>query len=223
MRWLTWIVDSFTERVVYRTSSSFNPTLEVVRSGNHLVLDSKSVNYSYGGLHRAFRQLFRKIGINKLNIQDVLVLGFGVGSIASILQYEYKIDCKIIGVEIDKAIIGIGKKYFNLDTFRNLKVIEQDAFQFMESNTKTFDLLIVDLYIDKDVPTQAETIEFIGIIKKALINGGHLIFNKWVYNDTSQDSADRLEYLLKETFSNLTIYKTGHDQMNRMMVCRRND
>jgi spermidine synthase len=219
MSWLTWIVDSFTEKVIYRTSSPFNSTLEVVRLGNKLILDAKSVNYSYGGLHRAFRQLFRKIRIENLNIEEVLILGFGVGSVASILQKEHKIDCKIAGVEIDPEVIRIGKEYFNFNSFSNLDLIVKDAFQFMENNTKTFDVVVIDLYIDKDVPLQAETIEFANSIKRVLTAKGHLIFNKWVYDDTSKNSAERLENILSQTFNNLTIYKTGHDRMNRMMVC----
>jgi spermidine synthase len=221
MNWYIWIVNSFSERVVFSTGSQFNPTLEVVRSGNHLILDAKSVNYSYGGLHRAFRQLFKKIRINKLEIGNVLILGFGAGSIISILQNEYKIDCKITGVEIDPEIVRIGKEYFNINSFANLELIELDAFHFIEKNSELFDLIIVDLYCDKDVPPEAETNEFANHIKKALNSNGHLIFNKWVYDIASQESAGRLENVLKNTFNNISIYRTGHNRMNRMMVCRR--
>lgn len=220
MRWLKWLIDYFTVRVIFRTSSPINSTLEVVRSGNKLILDAKSVNYSYGGLHQAFRQLFRKIRIEKLNVGNILILGFGAGSVASILQKEYRIDCKITGVEIDPEVIKIGKEYFYLNSFRNLNLIEVDAFNFMEKNTETFDLVVVDLFIDKDVPIKAETSEFNNFIKKALMPNGHLIFNKWVYDAASEESADNLGKVLKDTFGNLKIYRTGHDRMNRMLVCR---
>jgi len=223
MKWLSRIVDSFEERVVYRTSSPFNTTLEVVQSGNKLILDAKSVNYSYGGLHRSFQQLFRRIKIKSWNVRDILILGFGAGSVASILQNEYKIDCKITGVEIDPEVIKIGKEFFNSDSFRNLELKEMDAFQFLLNNTKTYDLVVVDLYIDKDVPLQAETGEFANLVKRALEPNGHLIFNKWVYDIISQESAFRLEEILRNTFDNLTKYTAGHDRMNRMLVCRRID
>ncbi|MEI6749806.1 MAG: spermidine synthase [Bacteroidales bacterium] len=223
MSWSNWIVDAFKERVISRTGSQYNPTLEVIRSGNHLVLDAKSVNYSYGGLHRAFRQLFRKIRISKWNIGNVLILGFGAGSIASILQHEYQIDCKITGVEIDPEVIRIGKEYFRFNSFSNLNLIEQDAILFIEENSEFFDIVVVDLYLDKEVPPKAETSEFADFIKKALKTEGHLIFNKWIHDTVSMESAARLEKVLTNTFDNLIIYRTGHNRTNRMMVCRRTD
>jgi spermidine synthase len=223
MSWYSRIVNSFTESVVFRTNSKFNSILEVVRSGNHLILDAKSVNYSYGGLHNAFRQLFRKIRIDKMKVGNVLILGFGAGSVASIIQKEYRIDCMITGVEIDPEVLKIGKDYFNFNSFSNLELIEQDAFHFMKHNNNTFDLVVVDLYIDKNVPTQAETVEFADLIRKALETGGQLIFNKWIYDIASRESAERLEEVLGNTFSNLRIYRTGHNHTNRMMVCRRID
>jgi spermidine synthase len=219
MSWLTWISDSISERIIYRTSSPLNSILQVVLSGNKLILDAKNVNYSYGGLHRAFRQLFRKIKIENWSIESVLILGFGVGSVASILQNEYEIDCKITGVEFDPEVIKIGKEYFNLNSFRDLDLIQDDAFHFIEMNTKIFDLVVVDLYIDKDVPVRAETNEFANSIKKALRPKGLLIFNKWVYDTASEESAVNLGKVLKDTFDDLKIYRTGHDRMNRMMVC----
>jgi spermidine synthase len=220
---LARMIEYFTEKIIYKTNSEYNSTLEVVRSGNKIILDAKSVNYSYGGLHRAFRQLFKKININKLNIRNVLILGFGAGSVASILQHEYGIDCEITGVEIDPEVIRLGKEYFNFNSFRNLELIEEDAFRFMEKNTKTFDLVVVDLFIDKDVPFQAETNEFANLIKFALRPDGRLIFNKWVHDTASSESYIRLEKVLGNTFSNLTICKTGHDRMNSMLVCKKSD
>jgi spermidine synthase len=223
MSWYTCIVDSFSEKVVYRTGTHYNSTLEVVRSGTHLILDAKSVNYSFGGLHSAFRQLFRKIRLHKLNLGNVLILGFGAGSVASILQHEYRIGCRITGVEIDPEVIKIGKEYFNLDSLSNLEVIEQDANSFMVANTDIFDLVVVDLYIDKDVPVQAETSEFALLLRKSLKLNGLLIFNKWVYNIDTRKSAERLENMLISIFTDLKIYRTGHGRMNWMMVCTRID
>ena len=223
MSLFTWLADSLTEKVVYRTGSEYNPVLEVVRSGNHLILDAKSVNYSYGGLHRSFRKIFRKIRIDKQNIGDVLILGFGAGSVASILQHEYRIDCRITGIEIDPEILRIGKVYFALNSFSNLDLIEDDAFHFIEKNDRTFDLIVVDLYIDTDVPVLAETSEFAFLMKKSLKTKGILIFNKWVYDAASREAGSRLVKIFKDAFSDIKIYRTGHNRMNRMIVCRRTE
>jgi spermidine synthase len=223
MSLITWITDSLTHKVVYRTSSKFNPVLEVVRSGNKLILDAKSVNYSHGGLHRSFRQVFRKIRIDKLSVNNVLILGFGAGSVASILQHEYGFDCRITGVEIDPEVLKIGRQYFALDSYSKLILIEDDAFHFIKNNRDKFDLIVVDLYIDKDVPAIAESDEFALSVKNALKLQGLMIFNKWVYDSASSESALQLLKSLNKIFTDLHIYRTGHNRMNRMIVCRRID
>lgn len=219
MGWLKSIFGLFGEKVVYRTSSKFNPTLEVVKNGGHLKLDTSHVNYSYGGLHSAFQELFLKTGILNVNPKNVLILGFGAGSIASILQNEYKLKCNITGVEIDPEVIALGRRFFGIRNFSDLSIIEEDAFLFMEKNLSKFDLVIVDLYLDMLVPAQAETPEFAIQLKNSLSEDGQLVFNKYVYDESSRKSSDDLHQTLNKIFSDVKIYKTGHNQMNNMFVC----
>jgi spermidine synthase len=220
MAWYNSIFGFFSEKVVYRTGSQFNPILEVVESGNHLQLDTPHVNYSFGELHRSFQQLFRKMDIVKVDPKSVLILGFGAGSIASILQNEYKLSCTITGVEIDPEVIALGRRFFETYAFIDLTIKEVDAFLYMEKNHGKFDLVVVDLYLDMEVPLQAETLDFAVKLKDALTKNGQLVFNKFVYNNATGQSADQLSKLLYEIFGNVNIYKTGHDRMNRMIVCK---
>jgi len=220
MAWCKFIFGLFNEKIVYRTGSQFNPTLEVVETGSHLQLDTAHVNYSFGGLHRAFQQLFRKMEIVKANPESVLILGFGAGSIASILQNEYKLNCTITGIEIDQEVIALGLRFFETNAFADLTIREEDAFLYMGKNRDKFDLVVVDLYLDMEVPVQAETQDFAVQLKNALNNNGQLVFNKYVYNDATKQSADQLGKILNEIFGNVKVYKTGHNLMNRMIVCK---
>lgn len=220
MAWYKSIFALFSEKIVYRTGSQFNPILEIVENGSHLQLDTPHVNYSFGGLHRAFQELFRKMDIMKANPKSVLILGFGAGSIASILQKDYKLKCTITGVEIDKEVITLGQRFFETNFYIDLTIIEEDAFLYMEKNRYKFELVVVDLYLDMEVPVQAETTDFAVQLKDALIEDGQLVFNKFVYNDATGKSADLLSKILNEIFGNVKTYKTGHNRMNRMFVCK---
>jgi spermidine synthase len=220
MTWYKSIFGLLGEKVVYRTGSQFNPILEVIRNGNHLKLDTLHMNYSFGELHKSFQQLFIKMDIGKADPGSVLILGFGAGSIASILQNEYKLNCTITGIEIDPEVIALGSRFFETNTLSRLTLLEEDAFRFMERNHAKFDLVVVDLYVDMDVPGQAEKQDFILRLRDALTTDGQLVFNKFVYDIVSGKAADKLSIMLKGIFGSVTLYKTGHDHMNSMFVCK---
>ena len=221
MGWFKSIIGFFGEKVVFRTGSQFNPILEVVENSSHLQLDTAHVNYSFGELHKSFQELFGKIEIADVDPKSVLILGFGSGSIASILQNEYKLNCKITGVEIDPEIIALGHRFFGTGAYANLTILNVDAFLFMQKNQDKYDLVVVDLYLDMEVPAQAETPEFAFQLKNALSGNGQLVFNKYIYNEGSGQSAAALRKTLNEIFADIKTYKTGHDQMNNMFVCRK--
>ena len=219
MGWFKSIIGLYSEKVVFRTGSQFNPVLEVVENKNRLQLDTSHVNYSFGGLHKAFQELFIEMNLAEPGPKKVLILGFGAGSIASILQIEYKFNCSVTGIEIDPEVIALGRRFFRLDLLPDATVIEEDAFVYMEQNRDKFDLVVVDLYLDMEVPIRAETHEFAAQLRNALSEYGQLVFNKYVYNKTSGQSAEELRKTLNKTFGNVKIYKTGHNQMNLMIVC----
>ena len=66
------------------------PQLEIYLSNGRHILDSARVNYSFGGLHAVFRKAFSQFNIRERDINSALILGFGAGSVASILCNEYK-------------------------------------------------------------------------------------------------------------------------------------
>lgn len=49
-----------------------------------LMLNANQSNYSFGGLHLIFEQLFDQIQIDKYDFKNVLLLGLGAGSISVI-------------------------------------------------------------------------------------------------------------------------------------------
>ena len=208
----------FSDRIVESTSSEINSVLEVRFQNGKYVLNSKNVNYSFGGLHVVFQKFFKRIKINEFKIDDVLILGLGAGSIVEILKNNYHLNCKITGVEKDPEVIKLAKKYFDIEKYDNIKIEINDAFDFLISNNKKYDLIIVDIYIDYKVPEKFESPEFLKLIKKSLSNKGLFVFNKMIFNEDNKKSAIKLFNLFIEIFGETQIIKIKKVIPNWLLV-----
>ena len=89
---------------IYQCSSSHNPVLEVAYWRGRHILNARNANYSFGGLHKVFVNAFRHIKLNTEAMNNVLVLGFGSGSVAGILTDDYNFKGLITGVEMDEKV-----------------------------------------------------------------------------------------------------------------------
>jgi len=115
--------------------------------------------------------------------KKVLILGLGGGTVAGLINQFFP-KAEIVGVEIDKKIIDLGKTYFNLDNVYNLKIINQDAIYLVNNsyfNNKTFDLILVDLYIGDQVPLKSESLVFLKNLNKLVSDKGIVVFNRLFY------------------------------------------
>lgn len=164
--------------IIETITSKHNPELEVVLVNGRYQLNAGNVNYSFGPLHDAFRRYFHLDIPQLLDGSKVLILGFGAGSVAYILREEYGFQGMITGVEWDEQIIYLAKKHFYLEKLPHIEIINTDAWDFLEQNTKAYDLIIVDLYYEDTVPEKFERQEFIQWLYNALTINGKIVFNK---------------------------------------------
>ena len=182
-----------TGRMVEKTSSTINPILEVNYINGKYHLDAENVNYSNGSLYRVFDKIFHKIHYETHHPKDVLLLGFGAGSVASLIQDKYHNDCNFVSVEKDQEVIRLGSKYFDTARFLHNNIICADANDFINENHQHFDLIVFDCYIDSEVPDQLEKNKFLEGLHRALKKGGMLLFNKFVFDKKSKTSAGELK------------------------------
>jgi len=192
-------------------SSNWNPVLEVELSHGKFLLNSENVNYSFGSLHTLFKRIFRKLKLNWSNIENVLILGFGTGSIAEIIR-KYKPGCIIEGVEIDKKVIELGKKYFNTDSLKNVIIHCAAADIFLKDCKNKYDLIVIDVYLDVNVPEELEKEQFLILVRNALRIGGVVVFNKFINSKATKDRIKPLKELYDRIFHNaelMTIMTSG--------------
>jgi spermidine synthase len=187
-------------QIIESRSTEHNPVLEVVIVHGHCVLNARNVNYSFGTLHRVFEDAFEKLHLETKRLNDVLLLGCGAGSVVQIVRGKYSIDCSITAVEIDPVVIELARKHFMLDRVRGLEVVCSDARQFVETCTRAFDLVVVDLFVDERVPAQFLTREFLESARKRLRAGGWLVFNAIDDTPDTHRESEELEKNMSAVF-----------------------
>ncbi len=167
--------------------STINKSIEVTWNNGELVLDTENTNYSYGSLQRILKKGLQEIGFEKIRKFDkILILGVAGGSVIKTLVEEIKFEGKIIGVELDSEIIKIANKYFDLQKFENLKIIIDNAENFVKNHTYIYDLIIIDIFQDNFMPEFLYKTDFINNIKNILSENGFVIFNTMILNKSNE-------------------------------------
>jgi spermidine synthase len=195
---------------IYKQKSFFSQTLEVTWTNGQLVLDSNNANYSYGSLQRILRKGLKFIGFRKIqNMKNILVLGVAGGSVIKTLVDEINYKGDIVGVEIDKAVIEIANEYFQLNEIQNLIIVIDDAFEFVMKSDATFDLIIIDIFEDTNMPDFLFKKVFINRICHLLNSKGFILFNTMILKKNQQKL--NLDYI--KSFDS-KIYKVS--KLNKM-------
>ncbi len=183
---------------VIKKKSGISKTLEVTWNNGQLVLDSKNTNYSFGSLQRILRKGLKYIGFERIrSFESVLVLGVAGGSVIETLVEEIKFKGRITGVEIDPDILQLAKDYFKIDRFTGVQLIADDAFEFVLKTKEHYDLIIIDIFQDTQMPNFLFQDFFIQRIHSLLNVEGFILFNTMVLTD--KDRSRNLDYRKKFT------------------------
>lgn len=112
---------------------------------------------------------------------DIAILGFAAGTWGRQLLAAYadRSDLRIVGVELDPAIIELGRSHFTgLDDARLDVVGGIDARVFIAREGNRFELILVDTYASQVyVPFQTCSAEFFAFARERLTTGGVLAAN----------------------------------------------
>ncbi|MDI9257039.1 spermidine synthase [Flavobacterium sedimenticola] len=178
----------FVPVTIYKTNSAVSKSLEITWNNGELVLDSQNTNYSYGSLQRILRKGLKYIGFERIrSFNSILVLGVAGGSVIKTLVDEIKYTGSIIGVEIDENIIQMANHYFQLNQITNLQIIHDDAFEFVLKTKAQYDLIIIDIFQDTNMPNFLFEDFFINRINSLLNTNGFILFNTMVINKKDEE------------------------------------
>lgn len=161
-----------------RLVGEHHSTLEVSWVNGNLWLNSTNANYSFGSLHQVFKKAFRYFNLKETKFNSVLILGFGAGSVKQILRKEYQYKGKIKGIEYDGKIIDLGHQYFNVPQNNdNFLLLHTDATVFLNETISKFDLIVIDLFKELEIPDDFLEKSFLEKIMNCKSEKGIVIFN----------------------------------------------
>ena len=182
---------------IHQKKSVYSKNLEVTWNNGYLVLDSENTNYSFGSLQRVLKKGLKYIGYERIqNFNSILVLGVAGGSVIETLKKEVKFEGKITGVEIDADVIELATKYFGLGNYKNVSIVNDDAFEFVLKTKEKYDLIVIDIFQDTTMPNFLFEDFFINRINFLLNVNGFILFNTMVlgYQDRRRNAVYKSKF-----------------------------
>lgn len=143
----------------------FLPQIEVNINNGKVHIDGSDVNYSFGSLHYVFRKAIKKFKKKILFSPEVLVLGFGAGSIAQILLKELNYSGHIIGVDAEPMMFQLAKKYGGIDSWSQINIVIDKAENYIFNNEKRHECILIDVFIEDRIPEALLTSSFVDQLK----------------------------------------------------------
>jgi len=136
-------------------------------------------------------------------LHRVLIIGLGAGTASKQITQCYG-PVEIDGVEIDPAIVDLGRKLFEMNE-PNLKVTVTDGRAFLAGAQEPYDWVIVDAYQGSDIPFHLTTREFFRALRKHLSPGGVLSVNVASWTPDDHELLDRLETTVATAFPRIAV------------------
>jgi spermidine synthase len=111
------------------------------------------------------------------NLQRAAFLGGGAFTWPEVLLDAFP-DARADVVEIDPAVIEVGRKYFRVDEYPRMNPVADDGRRFLRLSDEPYDLIFGDAYHGKHcVPAHLVTREFFELVKSRLRPDGVYIMN----------------------------------------------
>ena len=193
---LLYKLGSYLYPIRFKTiQSDFSGQLELTWYNGKLLLDTENTNYSYGNLQKVLDKAIGQIDPEVFKtFKNTLILGVAGGSVIETLYTKYKYENTIDAVDIDPVILKIAEEEFKIKRFKKCHFFAADAFDFVKKSTKKYNFIIIDLFIDYQIPSFVFDESFINAIKEALnINGVILLNTIELQKKEKQNASDFID------------------------------
>jgi len=171
---------------LYEGESAYN-YIQVVRNGPEVVL---KLNEG-AGVHSVYRPgmtladgiwdyflvapFFAPGRVRPDDVHSLLLIGLAAGTVSKLYTAAYG-PIRIDGVELDPAVIEIGRRYFAM-TEPNLRTIASDGRAFLRHASGPYDVIAVDAYRPPYIPFHLTTVEFFQEARSLLSPNGVVAVN----------------------------------------------
>lgn len=187
----------FGPKIVEEFDSKFSGKIQVRQDMGGRYVSVANLTQSGGLVKEVWRPVIRKYGKKG---KSWLILGLGAGTVAKLIPQP----ARITGVEIDPVMINIGKKYFDLDKIPKLKIIRQNALDYILKTQEVYDFVLVDLYLGDKCPEFLYTKKFLGQLEQL---GQLVILNHLFYDEAKRQKAEELVTKLKAVFKKIELVR----------------
>ena len=129
---------------------------------------------------------------------SILVLGLGGGAIPSLLHSI--LEKSIIDVvEIDPEMPAIAREYFYFSISERLRLFIDDAFFFIRDSKKNYDIILMDAYIENQIPETVDSTAFFVETARVLAPGGIFVANLMTANkEHFENRLERMSGIFKD-------------------------
>jgi spermidine synthase len=200
-------------KVIYDVESELNGNIRVVDIGRtrKIVVDNiiQSLNPDSPACERlVWGQLAKQLKEKMPEAEKVLIFGMGGGTMASLISRNFP-GIEITSVEHDPVMVDIAKKFFNVESIPNHKIITADALRVAiepeayDMIPSGFDVLVVDIFSGEKYPDLGKTGNFISASKRLVRGGGFVIFNR-IYTEPNQEEVNIFMDNLEGYFSDVS-------------------
>lgn len=214
-RWLSW----FKPMRIRRVAGERTAVLDVFWENGRKVLHAETVNYSYGALHDVFRRALAVARVQQQRPETVLLLGFGAGSIATILHDELGLRPQLTGVDADSVVLQLAREEFDIGRIANLQLTTATAEMFVQQATSRYALIAVDVFVEGHVPPTCQAPDFVNHLQRLVEPGGVLLFNYMCY---VPDAQLPLQRLLEAAFDSVEAFTVRYGEVaNVVWIARK--
>ena len=188
-RWRYW-ASYIKDQTLEATEGEHTDYLAVILRHGKLLLQANSAIYSWEDNYYNFRTAFEQLDWDKLNGDETLLLGLGLGSVPQMIEELFGYRLHYTALEYDGVIAELAQEYLLNRLESPIDTIVADAEVFMAQNERKFDFVLVDLFVDDAVPTQFNSIAFLESLRDSMEPGACLITNRLAYTETDREASE---------------------------------
>lgn len=169
--------------------------------------DPETLQLAYAKAMTAWR-LFKD------QLDDVLLIGLGGGSLARYILYHYP-ESKVTAVEYRASVVRVARSHFGLPLDNRLKIVTGDGGAFIKQQAQDkeqlYSLMIIDAFDVDGLADSVASIAFFDACKKLLKHDGMLLINLWEsQRNVTPVVFEWLERIFNDKVLKLPVRKRGN-------------
>ncbi len=194
--------------------SDINPHLYVSMEKGKLQLCTQNAIYSYGENYHNFAETFAQLDLTHISNEEVLILGFGLGSIPILLENSFGTSAQYTGIELDENVLYLYDKYVG-DTIQSpIQLICANAEIYAATCQQKYKLICSDIFLDNEIPDAFFELDYIEHVARLVDSDGLVILNTLALTEANQQQSDAyFEQIFKKVFPEAIKLEVHHNYM----------